>query len=279
MTILDRTGFFSFEVVGKWHGSKTEAQVLERMDACNREAAVIAEAASELITEHIESYRLRYTISAPRDVLTTFERAQSLCFVAKYDALPDLQKVEVNTSGKIFVPTNIDSFRHVLNEYRSIIQNQSDSTHYERIHSFCKQKLKNKDPSKDLAITVMDGETDEDITERFLIHLTQKKKAIAYLLKHCDFDYLYNGILQHADHDFTEQYIADYASGRLHYIMLKHAVICDAIRDLLRPHYAVLVHLSGVRMGYRSAWPASLQGRQRQLLRIPAKPSLWRCEP
>lgn len=249
MSILDRSGVFTFETVGKWHGSRTEDEVRERLETCNKEAQDLANAASDLLTERIDSYRLRYAISAPRDILTPFERAQSLCFVAKYDALPDLERVEVNTSGKIFVPTNMDSFRHVLNEYRAIIQNQSDSTYYTRIHSFCKQKLRNKDPSRDLVITVMNGKTDEDITDSFLLHLTQKKKAIAFLLSHCDFSYLYNGILQHADHVFTHQYIEDYASGRLNYIMLKHAVICDAIRDLLRAHYAVLVHLSGVRMG------------------------------
>lgn len=249
MTILDKDGFFNSDIVGKWHGSKTVSEVTDRVERCNDGAAKLIESAWSLVSPPLPDFRLKYSISAPRDILTPYERAQSLCFITKYDALPEPQALHVERFEDVFVPTNLSSFRHVLNEYRPIVQNKKDSTHFSKIHRLCKSKLANRDHSIDLSVTAYDAKTDNDITELFLTNLSQRNKAISQLLSSCDFGYLYNGILQHAEHTFTKRYIEDYTSGRLHYLIFGHAMVCHTVRDLLYIHYVVLKAISGVRQG------------------------------
>lgn len=249
MTILDRDGFFTFDVAGRWHGSKTVAEVTERVERCNDGAAKLIESAWSLVSPPLPDFRLKYSISAPRDILIPYERAQSLCFIAKYDALPEPQALHVEQFENVFVPTNLSAFRHVLNEYRSILQNKKDSTHYSRIHRLCRSKLINRDHSIDLSVTVYDAKSEEDITDLFLANLTQRNRAVSQLLGACEFNYLYNGILQHAEHSFTKRYIEDYTSGRLQYLIFGHALVCHTVRDLLYMHYTVLKYISGVRQG------------------------------
>ena len=190
---------------------------------------------------------LEYKSSAPRDILTDFERAQSVCFVTKYESLPAVNSVTiVEHEGKYF-PSNIDYIRHVLNEYRPIVQNQEDSVHYQRIHAFCHLKL-GADPTKDLSITVnhIDG---RDVTSDFKKSLGERNKAIRTMIEECEFDYIYNGILQHSDHRFTERFWREYTNGDLNYIFIKHEKILEVIRDLLVWHYRVFHFLTFPKMG------------------------------
>ena len=117
--------------------SRSLDRVNERFEALNCEALALVEEAEALVTEQLNGgVQFTFTISAPRDVLTDFERAQSLCFVTKFDSLPENYTVTVKQFKGKFYPDNIDEFRHLLNEYRPIVQNQKDSTHYSKIHRF-----------------------------------------------------------------------------------------------------------------------------------------------
>jgi hypothetical protein len=73
--------------------------------------------------------------------------------------------------------------------------------------------------------------------------------AIGKVLAQCEFNYLYNGILQHSDKKFSEKFWADYTSGNLHYLFIKHAKILPYIRDLLEWHYFIFENLTFPSMG------------------------------
>jgi len=228
---------------------RTQQEIKQRILNLNEEVQQLVEKADAHITELIEGkISLQYVTSAPRDFLTPYEKAQSLCFVTKYDSLPEPEPIDIRNYKGRYYPNNIDAFRHLLNEYRPIIQNHDDSTHFSKVHSLCRQKLENDDPRVDLSITVQ-LEDREDITKRLLRLLDQKSKAINTLIKSCEFGYIYNGILQHSDHNYTRRYIEEYSSGELHYVFLRHAMVCSCVKQELSWHHYLLKVLSGVVMG------------------------------
>ena len=112
---------------------RTQQDIEQRIKNLNEEVQQLVDDADSHVTEVIEGkISFRYEISTPRDVLTPYERAQSLCFVTKYDSLPDPEPIEIGEHKGRFYPNNIDAFRHLLNEYRPIIQNKDDSTRVAR---------------------------------------------------------------------------------------------------------------------------------------------------
>jgi hypothetical protein len=190
----------------------------------------------------------RYEISAPTDVLSPFERAQSVCFVAKYDNLPDSTNLGlVEHDGHYFL-ANMNYIRHALNEYRPIVQNIDDSVHYSQIHSLCYSKLLTQDHSLGLKITALD-ESDNDITDNFTTVLGEHNRAAKAIIKACDFDYIYNGILQHSDHSYTKRFWEEYSSGRINYVFIRHFFVLDDIKRYLFWHYNILNAISSPKLG------------------------------
>lgn len=224
------------------------ADIQAKFDAINKDIVrIIEKGCSELTTKIPEKISLKYQTSAPRDVLTDFERAQSICFVTKYESLPIVNGVNiVDHKGKYF-PNNIDDIKHVLNEYRPIIQNQGDSVHYQKIHDWCHKKL-STDPTKDLSITA-EQESGKDVTAEFRACLNERARAIRKILSECEFSYIYNGILQHSDHKYTERFWREYVNGELNYTFIKHATILGEIKDLLNWHYRLFNVLTLPKMG------------------------------
>lgn len=224
------------------------ADIQAKLDALNASIErIIKKGHAELTTTINGKISLQYESSAPRDILTDFERAQSVCFVTKYESLPVVDSITiVEHEGKYF-PNNIDYIRHVLNEYRPIIQNQDDSVHYQKIHAFCHSKL-GANPKTNLSITV-EHEDGRDVTSDFKVNLGQRNRAIRKMIEECEFDYIYSGILQHSDHRFTQRFWKEYTSGELNYIFMRHAKILEEIRDLLLWHYRVFHFLTFPKMG------------------------------
>jgi len=190
----------------------------------------------------------RYRQSAPMDILTPFERSQSVCFISRYEFLPVFKGIEVVENNGKFHLSNIAFIRHILNEYRSIINNQGDSVYYANIHNFCYLKLKNRDPQKGLSITV-NHDIDGDITDTFMQILGEKRESIKIILKKSEFDYIYNGILQHSDHKYTERYWEEYHTGELNYVFIKHAALLGCIKDCLFWHHRILNQLTFPTLG------------------------------
>ncbi|MBF7081865.1 hypothetical protein IT084_02605 [Desulfallas sp. Bu1-1] len=194
------------------------------------------------------SFRFTFKHSAPTDILTALERAQQVSFVTKYEHLPILDAIEIiKLQGKFYLK-NIDYIRHVLNEYRTIIANQNDSIFYTRIHGFCYQKLKNRDPSIGLSIIVEHVKTG-DITDLFARILGERVRAVRTVLQNCEFDYIYNGILQHSDPDYTERYWDEYYTGKINYVFLKHALLLGYIKELLYWHYRIINSITFPKLG------------------------------
>jgi hypothetical protein len=196
-----------------------------------------------LVTELSGELSFKYEMSAPLPEMTPFERAQSICFVTRYEHLPTLNRLEIiEHNGKHYL-RNIGFVRHILNEYRSLILNQKDSVYFEKIHSFCYSKLANKEPSKGMSVSVS-HETNGDVTDILLKMIGERNKAIKYILKECEYDYIYNGILQHSDHNYTKRLIEEYHTGRLNHLFIKHAFLLGNIKELLWWHHRILNYLT-----------------------------------
>lgn len=228
---------------------KTPLEIESRFKKVHEEAQHILDSAFTVAkTDLPEKISFEFVSSAPRDILTDFERAQSVFFITRYEALPTITNINiVEKDGKYFL-ANFPYVRYVLNEYRPIILNQKDSVYFGNIHKFCRQKLSNKDHSKDLSIKVHSIQGD-DITDIFMKILDEKIKVIKRIIKHCEFDYIYNGILQHSDHRFTKRFLKDYISGEINYIFVKYAQLLEAIKELLVWHYKLINILTFPKMG------------------------------
>ncbi len=193
-------------------------------------------------------YSFHFKFSGGRDILTDFERAQSICFISRYESLPKFKKLKIAKINGKYVFENLWEARSVLNEYRPIIQNKKDSVYYCNVHKVCREKLLNTDSLKDLSITVNHLQ-DGDITIKFSRFLNEQCKAIKTILARCEFDYIYNGILQHSDQKFTNRFKEEYSSGEINYVFIKHALIVDKIKILLEDHYGLLKHLTSPSLG------------------------------
>jgi hypothetical protein len=226
-------------------------EIQKKLNALDEEVKeIISCAHSHLKTTINSKLSLKFSGQGGRDILTEYERAQAICFSIKYQSLPRFNNrltIEQHRQGKYF-PKNIDSIRHILNEYRPLIQNQKDSVHYSNIHSFCLKKLSTQDNQQDLIIRALDS-SGNDLTITLTKGLNERKMAIGKVLAQCEFNYLYNGILQHSDKKFSEKFLADYTSGNLHYLFIKHAKILPYIRDLLEWHYFIFENLTFPSMG------------------------------
>ena len=223
--------------------------ISEKLDVVTQDIHRILEVAnSHLVTDITGEINFTFTISAPRDVLTDFERAQSVCFVSRYEALPVFKKISITEDNGRCHFGNIHDARHVLNEYRSIIQNKKDSIHYQKIHRFCREKLLNDDHSKDLSI-VVNHKDRGDITLDFAKSLDEQAKAIKSIIRHCEFDYIYNGILQHSDHRYTKRFWDEYSSGEINYTFAKHALIAGNIKVLMEWHHRLFSVMTFPKLG------------------------------
>lgn len=189
-----------------------------------------------------------YKQSAPMDILSPFERAQSVCFISRYEHLPIFNGIEITEREGKFYVKNTGFLRHIINEYRSVISNQDDSIHYKKIHKFCFEKLRNRDPNAGLSINVTD-EDGNDVTAVFIRVLGENNNSISEVLANTEFGYIYNGILQHSDHKYTQRFWKEYHSGQLNYVFIKHAAVLVYIKDCLYWHYKILNQLTFPMLG------------------------------
>jgi len=204
---------------------------------------VISRAEGLLKTELPNPVQFEFVNSAPRDVLTDYERAQSVSFLTRYEHLPTDYTVEiVERKGAHFIG-NMDFLRHALNEFRPLIQNEQDSVYYQKVHGVWYAMLTLEDPSKGTTIRVYDRER-KDVTATFIAWLSERNRAISYVLQPLEYKYLYNGILQHSDPDYSQRFIEDYTSGELNYVLWKHVHVLGFIREMLGSYYPLLKFLT-----------------------------------
>ena len=224
-------------------------RIQKKLQTLASEVDQIVAASSSLLTMQPPGrVALEFKASVPRDILTDYERAQSVSFVARFNELPADYPVEiVQHEGKFYVG-NLLVLRHTLNDFRALLVNQKDSIHYQKVHNVWYGMLVRSDPTKGLTIRAI-AEDNRDLTLEFASWLGQHNQAIKRVLSSLELDYLYNGVLQHSDQRFSARFLQDYTSGEINYLLWKHARILGFVRELLRPYYRVMSHLTFPSLG------------------------------
>ena len=225
-------------------------QILAKLKKCESEAnAILQEAEGEITDLDTSSVRLRVTSTAPLPLMTWEEQAQSLAFVVRYEHLPELHDFVAgrHPSGRYYL-NEIDQIRATLNEYRTIFYNQKDGIFYGAITNLYQKGFKPETPNSTMRIEAL-THGDQDISEDYLKHLKSRKKAIQHAIKKSDFDYIYNGVLQHADGKYAMQMVKEYTDGSLAYLLLKNVIIAQGLKDFLSEHYKVINVLNFPKMG------------------------------
>jgi hypothetical protein len=231
------------------NGTKLPEPIYKKLEAALSTAGKLVDAADALrITKIGGSIQFSYESSVPRDILTPLERAQSLSFITRYDHLPVIDEISLEYRNGRFYLGSLHPIRHALTEYRPILMNKKDSTHFQNVGATIRQKLLNEDSSKDLRIKVL-HEKDGDISKQFALVLKERIKGIAEIVRTSDFDYLYNGILQHSDPRFTDRFWKEYYDGSLNYVYITHAAILEYVKDSLYWHHTILNALTFPKLG------------------------------
>jgi hypothetical protein len=91
--------------------------------------------------------------------------------------------------------------------------------------------------------------TSKDVTEVYANWLGERNQAIRHLLAAFDYDYLYNGSLQHSDQKSSERLMQDYISGEINYLLWKHVRPLGTLKGLLRPYYMLMRSLTFPNLG------------------------------
>jgi hypothetical protein len=232
------------------HLNRLPTHVQNRLGDLDREVQdIITNAQRNFVTEIPR--RLAFNMTSALgcgDLMTPYERAQSVSFVTRYEHLADNVQVHlVETDGSWRIG-NLWVLRHVLNDFRPIIQNQRDSVYYARVHSTWFQMLRRSDPSQGLVVRVI-ADNGDDVTGPYSKWLNENKRAISAVLNGLEFGYLYNGILQHSDADLSTRFLTDYVSGDLNYLLWKHIRVLGFIRSLLGPYHLLMSVLTFPSLG------------------------------
>jgi hypothetical protein len=175
-----------------------------------------------------------------RDILSDYERAQSVSFITRYEHLPTTLEARLAEDAKgAWHIRNLWDLRQALNDYRPIIQNQSDSVFYQNVHNTWFRMLRQQDASKGTMLRVLDVNR-EDITGVYSPWLAETNKAIRHIISALDYGYLYNGYLQHSDEQLSKRLFTDYTSGELNWLLWKHVMPLGAIKALLVPYHQLM---------------------------------------
>ena len=224
-------------------------RIRERLEALLSDVHSILAQANGLIVEPLpDRLAFRFEGQTGGDILEPYVRAQSISFITRFENLPEGDEISVVEDGGRHFIGNLHHVRHVLNDYRPIVQNQSDSTYYRRVHNKWAEMLAETDRTRRTTIRAKDADG-ADCTPAFIRWLGQHAEAIAQILNALDFDYLYNGVLQHSDPRFTARFMSDYQSGELNWLYWKHMLALSEIRLLLYPYYRLMQILTFPSMG------------------------------
>lgn len=225
-------------------------KILARIKTVDAEVRKVLDAVNaELNTKYPDVFQFSFAgVSRNGKLITDDERAQAISFVSRFEHLPILDELTIRyLRPDYYAFTEYHTLRLLLNEYRSILYNRGDSVYYNRIHSYCYTKMKNRDKKKELVVTVLSKE--KDVTEHFMAILGERNAGVKRIIEMSDFDYLYNGVLQHSDNRFTSRFLEEYTSGELNWVMLKNSYLCEHAKELLGWHYKIVNALTYPKLG------------------------------
>ncbi len=214
---------------------KFPRRILEKLKTTALETDALIKVAVKDHTKYLnESFRFQIRNSAPQDILTDSERAAFHAFLAKIRSIPDFPSPSIVEKGDEYFLGNEGLAKHIITEFRPIIYNQNDPIYFGRIQGIIFQMLNRKSPVQGTKITV-EGVSGSDITELFKKEFAACRAVIDKAITLMDLDYLFNGVLQHADQRFSERYSEDLRTGNLQYLYLKHATILTYLKHYLKP--------------------------------------------
>lgn len=231
--------------------TQLQERIRKRLFLLQKEVDQIIDGAQALLKTQLPNpISFEFKNSAPRDVLTSNERAQSISFVARFEhlPLPSNYRVKIVKHENAHYIGNMAFCRHALNEFRPLIQNERDSVYYNKIHQVWHAMLTLDDPKKGTTIRVKDTK-DNDVTLIFIRYLGERNKAIGFVMRSLNYSYLYNGILQHSSIAYSKRFLEDYTSGELNYVLWKHVHVLGFLREMLSAYYKLIRFLTYPKLG------------------------------
>jgi len=209
-----------------------------RLAAVDAEVNEIIERFTADLKTALPPVSLQFKYSAEGDLLSVEERAQSVSFVARYEQIPVTINAQlVETAGAWHIE-NVATLGHVLSDFRPFIQNKRDSVHFQNMHNVWYRMLLRQDAGEGMVIRAWDAQQN-DITPLFRAWVGERNRAMKHLLGALEYDYLFNGVLQHSDARYADRFWSDYTSGELNYVLWKHVRPLGLIKDLLLPYYTM----------------------------------------
>ena len=140
-----------------------------------------------------------------------------------------LKVVKRPEKNKLFVDMSI--YASLLNSMRGLVYSENEDVYYKKVIDEYQKALSGKTPG--WVIEALDPTSGKNISKDVIHSYKQTKNKIAEILKDKDFDYAYNGILQHSDKRFRSRYIKDVEEGTAMYITFKCAILANQIREIL----------------------------------------------
>ncbi len=212
--------------------------VRARLDEIEREhSALVGKARSTLDPLAVGPVQLTLRVTKPLGFPPPEMSAQALGFAIRFDELPDDFELAVGQVRDRWHVSNLSEVRHVLNDFRPLIFNKSDSVYYAKVHNAWFPLLADKDTIAEL--TASDS-TGADCTDALRRWVGATRRVLRETIDHFEFSYLYNGVLQHSDDSYSSRFFSDYSTGELNYVYWRHVSALRLIHHLLRP-YRVLV--------------------------------------
>lgn len=118
-----------------------------------------------------------------------------------------------------------------LNSVRSVIYMQTEDIYYSKVIDEYNRALSGHNDN--WKINALDEEGINDISDKVIQSYCQIKKLISEILKDDDFDFVYNGVLQHVDERFRARYIREKKNGKLVYTLFKCAILANQVLGIL----------------------------------------------
>jgi hypothetical protein len=231
---------------------KIPPEILQKLRSAEDEAHKILEDAWKEVSEFdCERIGIRISSNSPLPLMSTEEQAQSLAFIVRYEHLPELNSFVAGRNPRtgLYYLNEIDEIRAALNEYRTIFFNQKDGIYFGAITNLYQKSFCPEEPNKVPMVIQALTKEEEDLSHDYLKHLLSRKKAIRTAVKGSDFDFIYNGVLQHAAKEHSLQMVKQYTDGSLAYMLLKNLILAQGMKELLSEHYKVIRMLNFPRMG------------------------------
>lgn len=130
---------------------------------------------------------------------------------------------------KVFIDLSI--YESLLNSIRCIIYLEEDSVYYKKVLNAYKRAISGNNCN--WRVKALDESGTTNISQEVIKSFNQTRNLINELLKDKDFDYVYNGVLQHSDERYYKRYIKDCENGALPFVIFKCAILAERIRNIL----------------------------------------------